>query len=392
MDMHNTWPHYSAEELMAVQRILRSGKVNYWTGREGEAFEREYASYAGVRHAVALANGSVALELALRVLGVGPGDEVVVTPRSFIASASCVALVGATPVFADVDRDSQNITAESIAPHITEHTRAIIAVHLAGWPCDMPSIVALAKGRNLAVIEDCAQAHGATFAGKPVGSFGDLAAFSFCQDKIISTGGEGGMLLTDSTELWQKAWAYKDHGKRAEQSGTAQQSGTATTFRWAHESFGSNLRMTEMQAAIGRIQLRNLDASVQKRRANARILIDELSSTPGLRIAIPGQYIGHAYYKFYAFLDRDTLPSKQSREDIVAALNARGVPCSTGSYGELYREKAFVDAGHGSTAPLPTARELGCTSLMFPVHPTLTDEELRQMARAIKDVIGSGAD
>ena len=389
MDKLNTWPNYSKDEINAVSRVLRCGKVNYWTGQEGKAFEREYADYTGVRHAIALTNGTAALELALRVLGVGPGDEVIVTPRSFIASASSIALVGATPVFVDVDRESQNITAKSIAPYITNKTRAIIAVHLAGWPCEMPSIVTLAKSKGISVIEDCAQAHGAKLAGQPVGSFGDISAFSFCQDKIISTGGEGGMLLTNSDELWEKAWAYKDHGKRYDESCETEDCHSATTFRWTHDSFGSNLRMTEMQAAIGRLQLRNLDEAVEKRGSNAKVLIEELSSIPILSTPVPKQHIRHAYYKFYTFLNVDALAPKWTRERIVAAIKDRAVPCSTGSYGELYKEKAFIDAGLGLEAPLPNALELGRSSLMFLVHPTLSHKEVAQMARTIKSVISS---
>lgn len=389
MDSLRRWPAYSQEEIDAVQRILRSGKVNYWTGQEGRAFETDYAGYTGVRHAIALANGTVALELALRVLGVGPGDEVIVTPRSFIASASSAALIGATPVFADVDPESQNITADTIRLHITDRTRAIIAVHLAGWPCNMPPIMALAKENGIRVIEDCAQAHGAELAGQPVGSFADVSAFSFCQDKIISTGGEGGMLLTDSPALWEKAWAYRDHGKRCNPSCEPRKHQKEASFRWTHDSFGSNLRMTEIQATLGRVQLRKLDEWVDKRRANAEILIEELSSNPGLRIPIPGQHVRHAYYKFYTFLNMEALAPKWTRERVIKTLNDRGVPCSTGSYGELYKEQAFVDAGLGPKSPLPHAVDLGRTSMMFVVHPTLSPKEMTQMGRAIKNVINS---
>ena len=389
MDSLLRWPAYSQEELDAVHRVLRSGQVNYWTGQEGRAFEKEYASYTGVQHAIALTNGTVALELALRVLGVGPGDEVIVTPRSFIASASSAALIGASPVFADVNLESQNITADTIRPHITDRTRAIIAVHLAGWPCNMPPIMALAKEKGIAVIEDCAQAHGAKLAGQPVGSFADVSAFSFCQDKIISTGGEGGMLLTDSPALWEKAWAYKDHGKRYDPGCGPRKHDRGAPFRWIHDSFGSNMRMTEIQATIGRVQLRKLDKWVDKRRANANILIEELSSSPGLRIPIPEQQVLHAYYKFYIFLDIEALAPKWTRERVIRALNDRGVPCSTGSYSELYKEKAFVDAGLGPESPLPHAVDLGRTSMMFLVHPALSYKEMIQMARTIKSVTSS---
>lgn len=383
------WPSYADDEVAAVVAALQSGLVNYWTGEECRTFEREYAEYVGVGFGLALANGSVALELALRVVGVKPGDEVIVTPRSFVASASSIVICGATPVFADIDRDSQNVTADTIAPCITERTRAIIVVHLAGWPCDMVPIISLAKRHGLRVIEDCAQAHGARLDGQPVGSFGDISAFSFCQDKIISTGGEGGMLVTGSEKLWDKAWSYKDHGKSYSALYGPTTADENAAFRWVHESFGSNLRLTEMQAAIGRAQLRKLDDWVTRRRANADIFIDTLSSIDALRTPVPEARIHHAYYKFYTFLQPDTLATGWTRERIIAAINALGVPCFGGSCSEIYREKAFRDAAIGPLAPLPIARELGDTALMFVVHPTLSDDDVAWMARAAKQIIVS---
>jgi dTDP-4-amino-4,6-dideoxygalactose transaminase len=233
------WPSFTPEEADAVQKVLLSNKVNYWTGTEGREFEKEFAAYCGAKHAIALTNGTVALELALFALGIGPGDEVITTSRTFIASASCIVMRGATPVIADVDPVSQNVTAETIRPLITPRTRAIIAVHLAGWPCDMDPILALAREHGLKVIEDCAQCHGATYKGRPVGSLGDVAAFSFCQDKIMTTGGEGGMLTTRDTALWERAWAFKDHGKSFDAVYNRQH---PPGFRWLHESFGTNAK------------------------------------------------------------------------------------------------------------------------------------------------------
>ena len=243
------WPSFSGEEADAVKNVLLSNKVNYWTGDESRKFEHEFAKWCGVSHAVALANGTLALDAALKALGIGPGDEVVVTPRTFIASISCVVNAGAKPVFADVDADSGNITAESIAKVLTSKTKAIICVHLAGWPCDMDPIMAVAERHHLKVIEDCAQAHGAVYKGRSVGSIGHIGAWSFCQDKIMTTGGEGGMVTTNDEILWRKMWAYKDHGKSYE---AVYEREHPPGFRWVHESFGTNWRMLEVQAAIGR--------------------------------------------------------------------------------------------------------------------------------------------
>jgi dTDP-4-amino-4,6-dideoxygalactose transaminase len=260
------WPHYSSDEVEAAAEVLRSGRVNYWTGDHCRKFEAEFADYIGGGRAIALANGTLALELALRALDIGPGDEIIVTPRSYFASASCINIVGAIPVFADVDLDSQNITAETIAPMLTVNTRALLPVHLAGWPCDMAEIMDLAREHRLKVVEDCAQAHGARLDGHIMGSFGDVAAFSFCQDKIMSTAGEGGMLVTSDEVAWRSAWEFKDHGKNFDKVCSDDH---PTGFRWLHDSFGSNYRMTEIQGAIGRIQLGRLDQWVERRRYNA---------------------------------------------------------------------------------------------------------------------------
>lgn len=379
------WPHFPQDEIDAVSAVLASGKVNYWTGEEGRAFEREFADFAGCRYAVAVSNGTTALELALVALGIGAGDEVVVTCRTFIASASSVVMRGATPVMADVDPDSQNITAETVSKVLTPRTRAIIAVHLAGWPCDMDPIIELAREHGLKVIEDCAQAHGATYKGRPVGSLGDVAAFSFCQDKIMTTGGEGGMLTTNDAEIWQRAWSFKDHGKSFE---AVYHREHPPGFRWLHDSFGTNWRLTEMQSALGRRQLQKLPLWRRLRQEHAARLREGLSALSALRIPAPPAWAEHACYKFYAFLRPELIREGWDRDRIVAAVNAEGVPCFSGSCSEIYLEKAFSRAGLAPAERLPAARELGETSLMFLVHPTLTGSEMDDTCRAVAKVLG----
>lgn len=378
------WPYFADDEISAVTAILKSGKVNYWTGEEGRPFEKEFAAFTGCNYAIALANGTVALELALYALGIGEGDEVITTSRTFIASASCAVMRGARPVMADVDPVSQNITAETIKAVITPKTKAIIAVHLAGWPCEMDSIIELAKEYNLKVIEDCAQAHGATYKGKPVGSLGDVAAFSFCQDKIMTTGGEGGMLTTNDQCLWEKAWAFKDHGKSYDAVYNRQHS---PGFRWLHESFGTNWRLTEMQSAIGRIQLRKLPDWTKTRQINASVLTDHFSNTPALRVTPPSSEIGHAYYKYYTFIRPDRLKAGWDRDRIIAAINAEGIPCFVGSCSEIYLEKAFEPVGLRPSERLKVAKELGETSLMFLVHPTLSEKDMEHSCWALEKVM-----
>lgn len=377
-----SWPRYSEEELEAVTQVLRSGQVNQWTGEHVFSFQKDYANYCQAEHAIAVANGSLALELALRALRVSKGDDVIVTSRSFIASASSIVLCGANPVFADVDANSQNISAATIAPLITKRTKAIICVHLAGWPCNMQEILSLAKDHNLLVIEDCAQAHGAEIDGKPVGSFGDAAAFSFCQDKIISTGGEGGMVLFRDGMPRQWANSYKDHGKKLECF--TDSSSKSPTFSYVHDDIGTNFRMTEMQAVIGRIQLGKLDEWNVLRRHNAMIWQDALGQTGCLRTPSPPKEIKHAYYKYYAFVCPEKLKENVSRIDILSALKAENINVSSGSCPEIYREKAFSNY---EVSTRPVAHELGQTSLMFEVHPTLSEHGLRKKAELARDII-----
>lgn len=378
------WPVYAEDEIAAVTDVLRSGKVNYWTGEVCREFERDYAAYVGTPYAVAVANGTLALELALYALGIGAGDEVITTSRTYIASASCAVMRGALPVVVDVDPVSQNISPEAIRAAITPRTKAIVVVHLAGWPCDMDAIMAIADEYGLKVVEDCAQAHGATYNGRQVGSFGHAAAFSFCQDKIISTGGEGGMMVTHSEEVWERAWAYKDIGRSYD---AVYRRTHPPGFRWLTDSFGTNWRMTEMQAAIGCLQLKKLDGWVEQRRQNAAVLNRSFDSTPGLRVTLPHAYIGHAYYKYYAFVMPEALKADWSRDRIITELNQRGVPCFHGSCSEIYLEKAFDNIPTKPKSRLPIAKQLGETSLMFLVHPTLEMRYMNQVAEAVKSVL-----
>ncbi|GAA4358647.1 DegT/DnrJ/EryC1/StrS aminotransferase family protein [Variovorax defluvii] len=378
------WPSFTTEEAEAVVRALLSNKVNYWTGEECRAFEREFAAWTGAAHAVSLCNGTLALDAVLKAMGIGPGDEVIVTPRTFIASVSCVVNAGATPVFADVERDSGNLSAQTIARVVTPRTRAVICVHLAGWPCDMDPILALAARLGIKVIEDCAQAHGARYKGRSVGTLGHAGAWSFCQDKIMSTGGEGGMVTTNDRELWRAVWQYKDHGKSHE---AVYERRHPPGFRWLHESFGTNWRMLEMQAVLGRMQLRSMAAWTAKRTRHAEAIRAACRPHAAVRVpSLPGSCI-HAYYKCYVYVQPERLAPGWSRDRILEAIQALGVPCYHGSCSEVYLEKAFDGTGWRPAQRLPVARELGDTSLMFLVHPTLTSAEIARTCAAIGRVL-----
>ncbi len=388
------WPNFTQEEADAVSRVLLSNKVSSWTGDEVGQFEQEFARFAGADHAIALANGTLALDLALHGLRIGERnggratDEVIVTSRSFVASASCIVNAGAKLIFADVDRNSQNITSHTVEQHLTANTRAIICVHLAGWPCDMDGLKALVQGHDIHLIEDCAQAHGAVYKGRPVGGLGDVAAWSFCQDKIMSTGGEGGMVTCNDEQLWRRMWAFKDHGKSY---AAVFERDHPPGFRWLHESIGTNWRMTEMQAAIGRIQLKRMPDWHAARTANATDVKTSLAPYAGENgyLRIPEMACGacgdlcdhqpacrHAYYKYYAFVRPQNLPDGWTRDTVVEKLTAQGLPCMPGTCSEIYLEKAFDGMGCRPERSLPTAKELGETSLMFLVHPGVTKIEI----------------
>lgn len=383
-----TWPSFERDDIEAAVSVLRSGKINYWTGEEGRLFEKEFAAFTGCKYGVAVANGTVALELALYSLGIGPGDEVIVPSRTFIASASCAVMRGATPVIADVDVSSQNLTADTIRPLLTPRTKAVVTVHLAGWPCDMDRIVALVRERRVKVVEDCAQAHGATYKGRPVGSLGDVAAFSFCQDKIMTTGGEGGMLTTNDQAIWERAWSFKDHGKSYDAVYNRQY---PPGFCWLHECFGTNCRLTEMQSAIGRVLLRKLPRSVETRRRHAALLTKGFCEIPALRVTPPPKELGHSYYKYYVFLCPERLRKGWDRDRVMAAINAEGIPCFSGSCSEIYLEKAFAEELRPRER-MRVARDLGETSLMFLVHPTLSEKDMLDTCQAVEKVMSAAAE
>lgn len=382
------WPSFTQEEIEAVSKVLASNKVNYWTGEECRRFEEEFAAWTGAKHAIALANGTVALDLALHGLGIGPGDEVIVTPRTFIASVSCVVNAGATPIFADVESASGNISAETITKVLTSRTRAVIPVHLGGWPCDMDAIMALSEKHGLAVIEDCAQAHGARCRGRSVGTLGHVGAWSFCQDKIMTTGGEGGMVTTNDTALWSKMWAFKDHGKSFDAVYNRQH---PPGFRWLHETIGTNWRMLEVQAAIGRIQLKRMANWTAARNENSNRITQALRpfAVPGGPLRLPEPPCAwdggctHARYKYYAYVDPAGLAPDWSRDRIVAEINQRGVPCYVGSCPEVYLERAFDGTRSRPAERLPTARLLGETSIMLLVHPTLNEGEIARTCEVL---------
>lgn len=377
------WPRFEEDELLAVQDVLRSGKVNYWTGIVGKEFESDFSKYIGVKYGIAVANGTLALELALKGLGLSEGDEVIVPSATFIATASSVVAVGATPVVADIDPFTHNITAESIDSVCSSRTKAVICVHLAGLPCEMDALVSACKKHKLFLVEDCAQSHGASYKGKKCGAFGDVSAFSFCQDKIMTTGGEGGIVLTNNDTLWKSMWSYKDHGKDYDAVFSAEH---PPGFRWLHHRFGSNYRLTEMQAAIGIHQLRKLPNWLDRRRENAKILDEGLSLVRGLKILRYSEDFEHAYYKYYAEIDLDALSDGWTKQRVIQTIMDSGIPCFSGSCAEIYREKAFSALWDRDTR-LSGASYFDSTSIMFLVDHTLSAVDMHETVRVVNQVM-----
>ena len=382
------WPSYDEDQIKAVSAVLKTGKVNYWTGSLCKSFEDEFSSWCKTRFSVALANGSLALSSAYLATGLKPGDELITTPRTYIATASSAVLLKINPIFADVDINSGCITAKNIEPLITKRTRGISVVHLGGWPADMQSICELAKAYDLKVIEDCAQAHGARILinddWRSVGTFGDVATWSFCQDKIISTGGEGGMISTNNEEIWNLIWSFKDHGKSWSKVHNQKH---PPGFRWLHNRFGSNFRLTEIQSAIGRIQLKRLQDWNLVRTQNANILIEALTDCSAIRVPIPPSNVHHAWYKFHCYVNTDELLDGWSRDRIVYEINSIGFPAFHGSCSEIYLETCFQNSGLVPKHRLKNARQLGESSLMFLVHPTIDSDQMSTYASAIKSVM-----
>ena len=378
------WPNFTIEEAEAIKNVLLSNKVNYWTGKECRKFEEEFALWSSTKYAVALANGTLALDAAFKALEIGANDEVIVTSRTYIASVSSIVNAGAIPVFSDVNLDSQNISVSSIRKKINNNTKAIVCVHHAGWPCEMDEIMNIAREFNLRVIEDCAQAHGAQYKGKPVGSIGDIGCWSFCQDKIMTTGGEGGMITTSNNSLWKKVWEFKDHGKSYE---SVYKVNPSKGYRFLHESFGTNWRMTEIQAVIGRIQLTRIIDWHDKRLKNAHFIWDAARKCKGLRVPDIYEYIDHAAYKCYVFVEQNELKNNWSRDRIIEEINLLGVPCYWGTCSEVYLEKSFENTNFRPKKRLINAKKLGDDSLMFLVHPNLTIDEIKKTCDSLLSVM-----
>ncbi|MCL2323987.1 MAG: DegT/DnrJ/EryC1/StrS family aminotransferase [Actinomycetia bacterium] len=383
------WPQIPEEGIEAVAAVLRSGRINYWTGAETRLFEAEFSAAHEGASALAVSSGTLALELALRSFGVGAGDEVIVPSRTFIATAGAVVAVGATPVIADIDPTTGALTPLSVARRLSPRTRAVIVVHVGGYPAPVAGIRALCEQLDVVVIEDCAQAQGARAGGRPVGLAGHAACFSFCQDKILPLG-EGGMIVYPSgSAAFEVAAAWRDHGHRLSVDTQVQE--RRSQFRYLSDSFGTNARMTEAQGALGRVLLAKVPAWHKLRTRNARVLTEGLSGfAPVLRPCVPADDTGeHAFYRHYFLLDSAALAAGWDRDRVIDAISAEGAPVQFGACALIGREKAFATLGVTPTpeSELPGALCAAEQSLAFFVHPTLSEDDLGEIAQAARKVL-----
>ncbi len=386
------FPIYGEEEISAAERVLRSGKFSRLSGVEAHSFEQEYAAWFGVKHAIGANNGTSAIHMALAALEIGPGDEVIHTSHCFIGTATPTAHNGATPVFADIDPRTFNIDPKSIEAKITPRTKAIVPVHINGCPADMDEIMDIARRHNLYVIEDAAQAHGALYKGKKVGTIGDVGCFSFWEDKLMTTAGEGGIIITDNDEIAKRAIMFQNHGEAA-----ADSSYYVGERLYHHEILGWNYRMNELQGAVGREQLKKLDASIEGRRRNAHMLTELFNEVEGILPPYEPEYVKHVFYKYIIRLDRKVLDI--DAKDFVAALQAEGIPCSRRYPTPLHKQPVFEkkrglgkgqfpftdEVSYGSG--LPNCEELPHDLVRLLMNPNMAEEEVTDTVKAVKKVV-----
>ncbi len=358
-------PFIGDEEIEAVVDVLRSGMLSH--GKIVEDFEREFASFIGVKHAIAVANGTVALDTALKIVGVRAGDEVITTPFTFIATANSILYQNAKPVFADINLKTYNLDPDDVLEKITDKTKAIIVVHLYGQPADMQALSEIARDYKLILIEDCAQAHGAEFRKKKVGGLGDVGVFSFYPTKNMTTG-EGGMLVTDNDEYARRARIIRDHGQ---------------TSKYVHEEIGYNYRMTNMAAAIGRVQLKRLEELNLKRMRNAEFLTKNLNNIKSLTTPYIDPRVKHVFNQYVVRLEDN---SPVSRDQFSRKLNEKGVETAVHYPTPIHHQPLYKRLGYPQDI-CPNSIEASRKVLSLPVHPQLTIEDLEYIVQSVKEIL-----
>lgn len=357
-------PLIGEEEINAVVEVLKSGMLAH--GKEVEAFEKEFAQYLGAKHAVAVTNGTAALDVALKALKIGPGDEVITTPFTFIASANAILFQGAKPVFADIDPKTFNLDPNDVLEKINDKTKAIVVVHLYGQPADMKAFKEIAEDYKLYLIEDCAQAHGAEFEGQKVGTFGDIAAFSFYPTKNMTTG-EGGMVVTNNDELAKRADLIRNHGQAE---------------KYLHVELGYNLRMTNIAAAIGRVQLKKLDEWNENRIENARLLSEGISKIEGLTPPYVDPRVKHVFHQYVIRVEEEF---PLNRDELMAKLREKGIGTAVHYPIPVHQQPLYQKLGYPKDI-CPNAIEASKRVLSLPVHPAVGKEDIDYIISALKEL------
>ena len=371
------WPNYDSKIINKIINILKSGRTNYLIGKEGSKFEKNFSKFYNIKYTNVVANASLGLELSLLSLNLKKGDEVIVTPRSYHSSVSSIIRAGLTPIFADIDRYSMNICPKSIEKNISKKTKAIICVHLYGMPCDMKKINKLCTKFKLKVIEDCSQAHGTKISKKYVGSFGDISVFSFCQDKIISTGGEGGMIATNNKKLHNKIWSLKEIGKNKTKYHKVDNS--SNNFPYLHDSIGTNARITEIQSCIGNYQLNKLKNYIRRRNLNAMIYYEKLKKCKYLIIPKFSSNITHSYYRYTVIINDKLI----KRSLLMKNLKMEGVECNVGGCPTIYDEKYFKKNFRINKNNFPNTEYLKDKTISFIVDQTVDKKEIRKVCNIL---------
>ena len=361
-----SWPNFSKKLISQVGNVIKSGKINYTTGPYGQKFENEFSKHIGNKFSIAICNGTAALEVAIKSLRLPKKSKIIVPARSFFSSAACIVNTGHIPVFVDVDLLTQNISLEDIKNKISKKVRAIICVHLAGLPCDIRGVKKIANKHNLKIVEDCSQAHGASIQNKKVGSFGDVSTWSFCNDKIISTLGEGGMISTNNKSIYEFCKRYINHGSDLKKNKNSYK------FVYNKNTFGTNLRLTEIQSFAGMEQLKNLKKIQNKRQKMSKDYYNLiLKYNKYFYSYYPSKNIKSAWYRFYFFLKTEVKNYKNIRFKIIKDLNRNDLKCFTGSCPEIYLEKSFQKLKNFRSIRLKNSKILGETSIALDVNHTL---------------------
>ena len=378
------WPNFSSKLIYNVGKILNSGKINYTTGSHGKKFEKEFSNFIGNRYSIAICNGTVALEVAIKSLKLPKNSEILVPARSFFSSASCIVNTGHKPIFVDVDLVTQNICLKDIKKKITSRTKALICVHLGGLPCSMSKIKRITNKNKIKIIEDCSQAHGASINGKQVGSFGDIATWSFCNDKIISTLGEGGMISTNNKKIFEFSKRYINHGSVVRKKKNSEK------FEYNKDYFGTNLRLTEIQSYSGSYQLKNLKSIQKKREKISKDYFKLISMYQNyFDVYYPSSDIKSAWYRFYFFIKKDIKFNKKLRFKIIQKFKKKKLKCFTGSCPEIYLEKAFKNFTLHKSKRLNNCKILGETSLALDVNHTLSNIQHKNNLNKMKSILNS---